>query len=240
MPSIRHKDYLDVHASHTRQELQRNLLNFADRMSFERLTAVLIVEQAGAPKSAHIVGNVPDAFADMSSDVDASLRDPVIKRLKHETRPFMYDQSTYVQVDAGDLWEQQAAFGYKTGISVALHTGSGLHFYLGMDRSRRLPVEGSACARLFADLHLLASYAQEAACRVLAPASPSLVHKPKLSNRELEVLKWVREGKSAWAIGEILGISEHTVEFHCTKARAKMDTSTTHAAVIRAMNMGLL
>jgi DNA-binding CsgD family transcriptional regulator len=240
MPSIRHKDYLDVHASSSALELQNNLLAFADRMSFERLTAVLFVDQPGLSKSAHVIGNVPEAFAQMSTDVNSGLRDPVFKRLKQETRPFLYDQSTYVQSGAGDLWEEQAPFGYKTGISVALHTGSGLHFHLGMDRSKRLPANDTLCTRLFADLHLLASYAQEAACKVLAPASPSLAGKIRLTPREHEVLAWVRDGKSAWAIGEILGISEHTVEFHCAKVRTKLGTATTHTAVFRAMSLGLL
>lgn len=240
MPSIRQKDYLDVHASGSKLELQSTLLAFADRMSFERLTAVLVVDQPGYPKSVHLVGNVPEAYAESFSDVEASRRDPVFKRLKTETRPFMYDQSTYVNSGTGDMWEHQAAFGYKTGISVAMHTGSGLHFYLGMDRNKRLPANDVLCARMFADLHMLASFAQETACKVFAPSSPSLAAKIHLTPREREVLAWVKEGKSAWAIGEILSISEHTVEFHCAKVRAKLETSTTHAAVIRAMNMGLL
>jgi DNA-binding CsgD family transcriptional regulator len=240
MPSIRNQDYLDVHAAGSALELQNSLLAFADRMSFERLTAVLVVDQPGYPKSAHVIGNVPTAYAQMSKDPNAGLRDPVLKRLKQETRPLMYDQSTYVQSGTADLWEQQAAFGYKTGISVALHTGSGLHFYLGMDRNKRLPADDTRCTRLFADLHLLASYAQETACKVLAPASPSLAGRTRLTPREREVLAWVRDGKSAWAIGEILGISEHTVEFHCAKVRAKLETSTTHMAIIRAMGLGLL
>ncbi len=240
MPSIRHKDYLDVHGSASRLELQHNLLSFADRMSFERLTAVLVVDQPGVPKTAHVVGNVPAAYAEMSVDVNAGLRDPVLSRLKHETRPFMYDQSTYVQSGAADLWEVQAPFGYKTGISVAMHTGSGLHFYLGMDRAKQLPADDIKCARLFADVHLLASYAQEVACRVLAPESPSLTSKPRITKRETEILRWVSEGKSAWTIGEILSISEPTVRFHLANVREKMGTSTTHAALLRAMSQGLI
>ena len=71
-----------------------------------------------------------------------------------------------------------------------------------------------ACARLLADIHLLATYAQETALKVFEPASPLLQPAVRLSAREREVLNWVKDGKSAWVIGEILGISEHTVKVH--------------------------
>ena len=240
MTGIRQRDYLDVHTSRSGAEFEASLLNFADRMSFERMTAVLVIDRPGLHKQLHQVGNVPAEFAERSANLDSGLRDPVLARMKADGKPFVYDQETYVQGGAADLWEEQATFGYKTGISVALHSGSGLHFYLGLDRSRKLPRGEIGCTRLLADIHLLATYAQETACKVFAPAAPANQAIPRLSAREIEVLGWVRDGKSAWAIGEILGISEHTVEFHCVNARRKMGTSTTHAAILRAMNSGLL
>ena len=240
MSGIRQRDYLDVHASRSGAELQTSLLNFADRIGFERLTAVLVLDRPGENKQTHLVSNMPAELAKKSASLDAGLRDPVLDLLKLDGKPFVYDQSTYVGAGSADLWEEQAAFGYKTGISVALHTGSGLHFYLGMGRVRRLPQGEIGCTRLLADIHLLATYAQEAACKVFEPAADANQPIPRLSTREREVLGWVRDGKSAWAIGAILGISEHTVEFHCVNARRKMDTSTTHAAVLRAMSKGLL
>ena len=106
--------------------------------------------------------------------------------------------------------------------------------------SKKLPANDLACARLMADIHLLATYAQETAVKVFEPTSPFVEPLTRLSTREREVLNWVKEGKSAWVIGEILGISEHTVEFHCTNARRKMGAATTHAAILRAIGLGLL
>lgn len=229
-----------MHGSNDPQCFRQSLLSFADRLSFERMTAVLVVERPGASKRVFEVGNVPPAYLERSRDDHSGERDPVLQKLKADGKPFAYDQALYIGSGAGDLWEEQAAFGYKTGVSVAMHAGSGVHFYLGLDRSKRLPTSDMACARLLADIHLLATYAQETALKVFEPASPLLQPAVRLSAREREVLNWVKDGKSAWVIGEILGISEHTVEFHCANARRKMGAATTPAAILRAMRLSLL
>jgi LuxR family transcriptional regulator, quorum-sensing system regulator BjaR1 len=55
----------------------------------------------------------------------------------------------------------------------------------------------------------------------------------KLTAREREVLAWVAQGKSAWAIGEILNISKRTVDEHVQTAIRKLDAlNRTHAVAI--------
>jgi DNA-binding CsgD family transcriptional regulator len=56
-----------------------------------------------------------------------------------------------------------------------------------------------------------------------------------ISARELECLKWIAEGKTAWEAGIILGISERTVRFHLNAAREKLDCLTTTQAVAKAV-----
>jgi len=43
-----------------------------------------------------------------------------------------------------------------------------------------------------------------------------------LTPRESEVLKWCAAGKSNWSIGEILGITEHGVDFHVRNITRKL------------------
>lgn len=54
-----------------------------------------------------------------------------------------------------------------------------------------------------------------------------------LTGRETEILRWVAQGKTAWAISEILSISERTVKFHVGNAVRKLDATTrTHAVAV--------
>lgn len=57
---------------------------------------------------------------------------------------------------------------------------------------------------------ILATYIYDTYCR----CQPSLAHQHMLTKRELECLHWVAQGKTSWEIGQILGISERTVNFH--------------------------
>jgi len=53
-----------------------------------------------------------------------------------------------------------------------------------------------------------------------------------LTEREREVLQWTAGGKSAWEIGEILGIAKRTVDEHALRASRKLHaTNRTHAVV---------
>jgi DNA-binding CsgD family transcriptional regulator len=58
--------------------------------------------------------------------------------------------------------------------------------------------------------------------------------------RESEVLAWVAAGKSDWAIGQILNISNKTVNFHVENAKRKFGVGTRVQAVIAAMRIGIL
>ncbi len=237
---MRHQDYLDVGAASDKVTFERRLLHFAQAMDFGIVSAALAVDQPGEKPLFVMVGNTPNGFAEASRNVDSMRRDPVLRRLKSSSTPFVYDQSLYVEEDAADLWEEQAPFGYRTGISMALHMPAGRHFLLGVDRDTPLPTEDMALTRLLADLQLLAVYAQETAVRVLLPEARPLSPIPHLTNREREVLQWTREGKSAWAVGQILSMSEHTVNYHLRNAMRKLEVSSKHVAIMKAVSFGLI
>lgn len=59
-----------------------------------------------------------------------------------------------------------------------------------------------------------------------------------LTPRELDVLRLLAEGAGNRAIGERLGISDHTVKFHLAAIFGKLDVTTRTAAVRRALRLG--
>jgi LuxR family quorum-sensing transcriptional regulator LasR len=63
---------------------------------------------------------------------------------------------------------------------------------------------------------------------------------PKLTEREVDVLKWVAAGKTSWEISRLLNISSHGVVFHVRNILHKFDVTSRHQAVMRAMSFGLL
>ncbi len=60
-----------------------------------------------------------------------------------------------------------------------------------------------------------------------------------LTPREREVLKWLKCGKTSWAIALILRISERTVNYHVNNIMRKLDVSNRMQAVSAAANADL-
>ncbi len=55
-----------------------------------------------------------------------------------------------------------------------------------------------------------------------------------LGDRELEALTWAARGKTFAEIGQILGVSRRTIEFHLDNARRKLGVPTRTQALIKA------
>lgn len=85
----------------------------------------------------------------------------------------------------------------------------------------------------------LYAFDRETLAPFLAPAAPP-VDLGTLTQREREVLELVASGLSNRAIGEALGVSEHTVKFHVRSLLDKLGAETRADAVARAARRGLL
>jgi DNA-binding CsgD family transcriptional regulator len=234
------QQFQDLALASDESAFRRHLELFVSEMGFEKYVACMVygANRPGADVTFVTVSNTPSQFASATS-VEDSRRDPVSARLRTLSVPFRYDRQVYESAGAGDLWEEQAVHGYKEGIAVAMHMATNKHFLIGMDRESPLPGGGTQLMRLLADLQLLAVHAQVSA-ETLLRAGCVGGNDVRLTPREREVLHWTMEGKSTWVIGELLSISSHAVKFHLKNAMRKLDSSSKHQAVIKAISMGLL
>lgn len=231
--------YLSVMEARNRDEFRTEIIRFAQKLEFRTVSAITVLDR-GLGKSEFIhVDNTPEHYTEPYSDPQSYKRDPVSQHCKRQSVPIIWDQATYTRQGAGDLWEQQAAHGYRTGIAMALHMPEGRHFMLGVDRDQALPRQPDALQRLVADLQLFAVHAQAAALRLLVPEALQ-PERPSLTPRELEALHWTMEGKTAWEVGAVLGISERTAVLHVNNAMHKLGCTTKHQAVLKALRLGLI
>lgn len=220
---------------------KRGLIDAAHDLGFGLISGVMIVERPspGAKAQYIPIGNTPAEFLAASGDLENVKRDPVHTHVARAHTPLVYDQRLYVDAGAGDLWEMQAPFGYRTGIAVSVLMPTYRRFLLGVDRDEALPSDSGRLSRMIADLQLLAIHAQDAAGRLLSP-SQTAGDVPKLKPRQLEILRLTMEGKSAWVVGSLLGISENTVNYHMKQLFEQLDVSSKGHAVLKAMELGLL
>lgn len=233
--------YQSVLEAQSRDQFRSEIIRFAQGLGFATVSATVVVDHTLGVSDFETVDNTPDSYSSHFQDRDTWRRCPVTQHCKRQSVPIIWNQNTYASCGQTDLWEEQAQFGYRTGIALALHMPEGRHFMFGMDRSDPLPSNAVELTRLVADLQLFAVYAQEAAWRVVLPKSQgALSPKMHLTPRELEALRWTMDGKTAWEVGTILSISERTAVLHISNAMRKLDCTTKHQAVLKALRFGLI
>jgi DNA-binding CsgD family transcriptional regulator len=231
--------YTAVLHTRNRDEFRDEVVRFTRRLGFDTVSAVTIVDRGLGRSDMVTIDNTPSDYVEPYGDPANGKRDPVLRHCKKQTMPIVWDQDTYVENGAGDLWEQQASFGYRTGIAMGLHLPEGKHFLLGVDRDQPLPADPDELQRIVADLQLFAVHAQDAAMRLMLPPEQQ-PDNPGLTPRELEALRWTMAGKTAWEVGAVLGISERTAVLHVNNAMHKLGCINKHQAVLKALRLGLI
>lgn len=226
-----------LHAE-SRNDFRSEVVRFTRTLGFDTVAAMLVIDYAVGRSEFVAVNNAPDGYAESLSDLAAAARDPVMQHCRRHAVPIIWDQHTYTSQGLGALWEEQARYGYHNGIAMALHLPDGRHFVIGVERDQPLPDDSAELVRVVADLQLFAVFAQDAAMRVLLPAAADDL--PRLTRRELEALRWTMDGKTAWELGRILGISERTAVMHLTNAMRKLSCASKHQAVLKALRLGLI
>lgn len=232
--------YLSVQGATSREQLLLQLVRFTRQLGFSTVSATIVIDHPGADSEFVWLENVPDGYRATFSDFESGRQDPVSQHCKHSATPIVWDQSTYVSCGRGPRWEHQAQYGLRCGISWAMHLPGGRHFLVGIDRDQALPDCAGEVSRMTADLQLFAVHAQEVAARLLIGPVAEEAPLVALSARELECLRWTREGKTAWELGRILGIAEQTAARHLHNASKKLSCVNKHQAVLKAMQMRLI
>jgi DNA-binding CsgD family transcriptional regulator len=231
--------FTSVLKSRDRDEFQQEVVSFTKRLGFETVSAMVVIDHLLGEAEFITVDNTPRGYREFFLNRENGKLDPVMQHCKRHSMPIIWDQQTYVNHGLIDKWEEQARFGYRYGIAMALHLPEGRHFFLGVDRDRPIPPNAAEVTRIVADLQLFAVHAQDAAQRILTP-SPMMPGVPSLTPRELETLKWTMEGKTAWEVGVLLGISERMAALHVNNATHKLDCVNKHQAVLKALRLGLI
>jgi DNA-binding CsgD family transcriptional regulator len=137
--------------------------------------------------------------------------------------------------EANEIVDLALAYGWREVIGLPIH---------GPDRYQGLVTMSSK------DLPVLTE-PDKAVLQAMANAIHDRCHKtigfgtrnrdmPNLTEREIEAMRWVAQGKSDAEIGTILGISSSTAHFHVEKTKKKLETNSRTEAVARLILEGII
>lgn len=160
--------------------------------------------------------------------------DPVITQALQSPEPFQWGVGLALPFSSPEqqrLLDEASQFGIRTGFTVPIHDGRSPIAALTFARNQR-EASFEICINSHARvLQLMAMYFHAHVRRKLS-GEPRIGGLP-LSRREFECLEWAAQGKSAWEIGRILGISRHTVASYLDNAKEKLGVRTIVQAASR-------
>jgi DNA-binding CsgD family transcriptional regulator len=223
----------------TETALLKELVSFSENLGFNQACAFMIIRKGGTSRyEAKAVDNYHSDWKESSRTEKLISIDPLIKHSSSSSLPLIWGKDLYEKAGAADLWDLYHAHGFNSGIAISLRDHLGNIYKIGFSRDQPLTTDPRELSRLVADGQLFGTFAQSAMMRIWNPKPDADF--PSLTAREIECLSWTLEGKTAWELGVILGITERTANFHLGNAIQKLDCDNKHSAVIKAMRMGMI
>lgn len=180
--------------------------------------------------------NYPSAWQQRYAEAGYLSLDPTVKHGRTTETPLVWSDEVFTDCPA--LWKEAQDFGLRFGWAQSCLNANSVGGMLTLSRST-----GSITATELSSIEPKMKWLVS-----VTHISLSKIHVGKLRDqndfgltpREIEVLKWTADGKSAQEIAEILRISKHVVDFHIKNAVLKLQTSNKVAAAVRAATLGLL
>jgi len=236
--------FLKAAEARSNKAMQDALSELADRHDCTSSNVMTVGEALKGELTFGNFHNMPAAYLASFFDYEEARRDPVMRHVKHSSLPVLWTRRNYSDVGQEGVWEHMAACGLSAGAAVAVHMPDGRHLTIGLDRSGPLPTSSARLTRLLGEMQLFLAHITESAFAIHEP-----IHRlretigsvrPELTPREREALGWTIDGKTAWEIGQILGITERGAVKHLSNATSKLDCVTKAQAAIRAVRLGIL
>lgn len=240
---MRLSDFIDesnradsTHAACALMERAASDLGF-DKFAYCALTAHDRYDAGGNPSPA-VAHNFPASWIDYYFEHEYQRKDPVVLLAPEIERPFLWswlDKAYNLDRAQGILMQQARDSGLKDGVGVPLHGPRGDVCLVTFAAGNGHPDPRAELPKL----DVLAAQFHSAYSTVGRSEND---HRTTavLSMRERDCLQWIARGKSSWEIGEILKISENTVNFHLKSAFHKLESNTRTLAVVKAIRYGLI
>ncbi|MBZ2209454.1 helix-turn-helix transcriptional regulator [Massilia soli] len=212
------------------------LFTLARRQGFDQVVYGVVGSRQDKLESAFLQSNYSSSWRDRYDADRLHYVDPTVSHCLASSLPIVWEPETFNGARQRAFYEEACGHGIRSGITFPIHGPNG-EFGVVSFASDALPDPREA-TQAIASLALIRDYAFESSLRFVRPQQQQ--DKPRLTRRELEVLKWVMVGKSSWEISKITNCSEATVNFHIGNVRQKFGVSTRQQALVKAIGMGIL
>lgn len=183
-----------------------------------------------------MINNYSQAWQNRYQSGNYLASDPTVAHGYRSNAPVLWTDDFFSKHQ--DLWEEAKSNGLCHGWSQSCMDTSGTASLLTLARSKD-PISAVELKANVKRMQWLVSVAHLSLSNAYQSGAKEEL-KSSLTDREIEVLRWSADGKSAGEIAEILSLSKNTIDFHIKNAVSKLQTANKTAAVVRAIMLGLL
>ena len=234
--------FTSIAAAGSREALLNGVSRIAATVGYDQV-AVAYLQRSHSGIVPTAMTTYPSGWLDECTSLPAAqiAVDPILKHLNTQVHPLVWGETTYESAKISGVYEAFAAYGLGSGMTVSVRGPAGDTACVGFTCAARKTPSASALLTELGTLQLTASATFNALARIIASntAAPATAAS-KLTQRELELLRWSRCGKTAWESSAILGISQATAQFHLKNAIGKLGAGSKQQAVLRALELHLI
>ncbi|MDM0110903.1 autoinducer binding domain-containing protein [Variovorax sp. J22R133] len=212
------------------------LLAAAQELGFEHCAYGLRLAVPVSNPKVITLNNYPKSWQERYAQAGYLAIDPSVRHGRRSQEPLLWCDEVFAP--APELWEEAQQQGLRVGWAQSSLDGFGVGGMLTLSRSG----EALTAAELQGKESQMRWLVQAAHLSLSRLMKPRFAMRPEvpLTPREIEVLKWTADGKTASEIADILSISIPTANFHIQNVVRKMKVANKTAAVVQALLSGIL
>lgn len=220
----------------TRSEFLTGLSKAAELLEFDYFAYGLRINMPLSSPRIEMMNNYPEPWQNQYGSRNYVEIDPTVIHGMHSMRPVVWSEDLFI--NARPLWEDARSFGLKHGWAQSTLSMPGVSGMMTLARSTK-EIDQKELVRKSNLLVWLTQIAHQGLQELFLPEMvPEM--SVRLTNRETEILRWTADGKTSSEVSMILGIVERTVNFHLNNVMAKLNVINKTAAVVKAIQLGLI
>lgn len=208
----------------------------ADSLGFTHCSVGLAAPYPISNPACRLASNYPDSWKQEYFNKGYFSVDPVVKNAYQSLDWMVWTAESHAT--APDLWQARLAAGLRYGLSIPTR---GTHGTKGVFSLTRFEPYLSEAEIEEKKLHL-AWLAQTVHPTLEQHMLPEVfaVHKANLTEREIEILRMLAEGKTSDDIANMLQITKRTIDFHISNSVSKLGVENRTAATTLLAVLGML
>jgi len=227
-------------AAQTRDEVFTLYMQILGKFGFDRAVYTFVTDIPSLnQKAGHGVQcNFPDNWMEYYNAKNYEKIDPVILQVLKSASTFTWKQlidNKYFKKEQLSILEEGNEAGLHDGIGIPLYCAAGGLAGVGLASS----IGGiNPDKNMLSKIRLATEQFHLTYCSLVNSKQDNNL--PTLTEKEIEVLKWLAIGKPAEEIAIIMNCKKVTAKFHITNIYTKLQANTRILAVTKAIRLGLV